>query len=113
MNDPKKKKEQDEETGSVTDVKEKPELQSDDPPTDGYLSGGPHHADHDDVNPVHVIPLDDTMSHTLSMECGCYPLEDRGVIIHNAKDCRESRERITGNTTGKPWGLFVAAEYAD
>jgi hypothetical protein len=34
--------------------------------------------------------------HTAQSTCWCFPIEDDvvpGVIVHNAKDCREAKER--------------------
>lgn len=52
---------------------------------------------------VHVIPLDDEAMHSAQMKCWCHPIEvGLGVVTHNAKDCREAKERA-GIVTGKGW----------
>ena len=55
----------------------------------------------------HVIPMYDTMSHTLR-RCVCKPkikLEKFGVLfIHHADDCREIVEELTEEISeGQPW----------
>lgn len=53
--------------------------------------------------PYHVIPDNDTMEHTPTEWCPCYPrAEDCGVVVHNAKDVREARERL-GYPTDNYW----------
>jgi hypothetical protein len=41
----------------------------------------------------HVIPVDDLREHHASLECWCGPVEDDGVVVHNALDGREAYER--------------------
>lgn len=50
----------------------------------------------------HVIPIGDTHVHCASEKCWCHPLNKDGVVIHNAKDCREAKER-NKIETGKFW----------
>lgn len=46
---------------------------------------------------LHTIPVGgEEPIHDATPSCWCYPTSDRaepGVIVHNAKDCREARER--------------------
>lgn len=57
---------------------------------------------------VHVLPLNDTMAHFVNPACPCYPLEiEKGLFVHNAEDCREAKERITGRTFRHPWEAVV------
>ena len=52
---------------------------------------------------LHVIPLGDTADHEASLLCWCIPLDNRrGLVTHNANDCREQMER-SGMPTGKIW----------
>lgn len=53
----------------------------------------------------HVMPFEDSESHEISDGCSCHPTEIDGVMVHNAWDCREARERI--GIPGKPWGVFA------
>lgn len=54
---------------------------------------------------VHIIPIGHQEPlHQASLECWCHPLEKEGVVIHNAKDCREKLER-QGFVGGGPWCL--------
>ena len=51
-----------------------------------------------------VIPINDLLPHGPTAECWCFPTVVRQpgsnpVLVHNAKDCREARERASG---GKP-----------
>jgi hypothetical protein len=41
----------------------------------------------------HVIPIGDKHLHSASEKCWCHPLNNDGVVVHNAKDCREVSER--------------------
>lgn len=46
------------------------------------------------------------MKHTPSTGCQCFPVKDSqppGLWIHNAKDCREARERVGKHNEKKPW----------
>jgi len=42
----------------------------------------------------HVIPIGDGEIHNAQLDCFCRPLDKEGVVVHNAKDCREKYERI-------------------
>jgi len=43
---------------------------------------------------VHVVPLNDYREHIADRNCWCCPLvEDDGVVIHHAMDCREQYEQ--------------------
>jgi hypothetical protein len=45
---------------------------------------------------VHVIPTGDTHLHAAQMSCWCFPTDtEKGLVVHNAKDCREVRQRGT------------------
>lgn len=60
---------------------------------------------------LHVIPLGDLDDHEASTECWCHPLTRDGIVIHNAKDCREQMERA-GKPAGKIW-CQIAETYDD
>lgn len=57
---------------------------------------------------VHVMPINDERSHSCSADCWCSPRVEyldpatnlpypRGpMVVHNAADCREVSERVTG-----------------
>ena len=56
---------------------------------------------------VHIIPIGNQEPlHQASLECWCHPLEKEGVVIHNAKDCREKLERQGVSGAGGPWCLI-------
>lgn len=43
---------------------------------------------------VHVVPIGGSEPvHEVHQTCWCFPVNDHGVMIHNASDCRESKER--------------------
>jgi hypothetical protein len=43
---------------------------------------------------LHVIPIGDLQVHAAQEICWCHPTEtEPGIVVHNAKDCREARER--------------------
>lgn len=53
---------------------------------------------------IHVMPINDTMLHGAHESCPCYPFEtERGLYVHNAKDCREAKERVTGDMHKFGW----------
>jgi len=55
---------------------------------------------------THIIPEHDKHEHTATLDCWCYPLQIDGArVIHNAKDCRELKERHN-IPTGKRWLLI-------
>lgn len=59
----------------------------------------------------HMLPVGDNKMHVVSEQCWCFPLEmQRGLWAHNAKDCREARERITGKRCSEGW-LTLAELY--
>lgn len=56
---------------------------------------------------VHIIPLGDLRLHDAQIDCWCYPMESTpGIWGHNAKDCREARER-QGNLKSSPGWILV------
>lgn len=63
------------------------------------------------VRRLHVIPIGDTHLHAAQSICWCHPLEldDKIVWQHNAKDCRDAKERVLGENPGNPW--IIIAEY--
>lgn len=59
---------------------------------------------------LHNIPLGDTYLHGAQKDCWCHPTETRlNLWTHNAKDCREAKERVTGEQVSEGWVLI--AEY--
>ncbi len=57
---------------------------------------------------IHVIPVGDLDLHAGQEICWCHPTEiDLGIWVHNAKDCREARERVTGERRGPGWDHIV------
>lgn len=44
----------------------------------------------------HVVPVNDTHEHDLTLNCWCKPKVDDGVVIHNSFDGRELFERGEG-----------------
>lgn len=57
---------------------------------------------------VHVIPVDDLRKHVPKAKCWCFPITMfDGVFIHNAKDCREARERVGRADLSKGWELWT------
>lgn len=67
---------------------------------------------------INVIPLNDIDDHCHGRDCRCLPAVERidketgqfykngPLITHFAFDGRDSIERLTGETTGKKWGVF-------
>lgn len=52
----------------------------------------------------HVLPVGDLDIHQAQTTCWCHPLEtEPNLWVHNAKDCREARERITGKKVSDGW----------
>ncbi len=43
--------------------------------------------------PAEVVPRADLRPHVSGMVCWCKPMDDEGVIVHNALDGRERLER--------------------
>ena len=70
---------------------------------------------------LHVIPNNDEQEHELSQNCKCNPetkwQDEDGTIftspmvVHNAFDCREASEVITGESMGPGMGWFVEESY--
>jgi hypothetical protein len=59
---------------------------------------------------VHTIPINDIFLHGAQKDCWCHPTEiSTNLWAHNAKDCREAMERITGEQSSDGWVLI--AEY--
>ena len=70
---------------------------------------------------VNVIPLNDEREHVHSTECWCEPFvewadpvdgivhENGPVIVHNAADCREACEEVTGASLSreKTWKAIL------
>lgn len=57
----------------------------------------------------HVIPEGDTGDHETTPDCGCRPLLDEGVWLHNAHDLREGLETglaILPSGGNKGWGVY-------
>lgn len=52
---------------------------------------------------IHILPINDTREHYAQELCWCYPLKRNGIWAHNAKDCREAMERITGEGCSDGW----------
>lgn len=53
---------------------------------------------------LHVIPIGDVEVHSAQEICWCHPLETADNIwTHNAKDCREAKERKTGEKCSEGW----------
>jgi|GEM_PF-3424175 len=46
---------------------------------------------------LHCLPVGDLQPHEAGSECWCHPSElAEGVLLHNAKDCREVEMRRLG-----------------
>lgn len=57
---------------------------------------------------IHCIPVGDVDIHAAQATCWCHPIESHsGVWTHNAKDCRETTERLTGQRCSDGWRLIV------
>lgn len=56
------------------------------------------------VQRIHSIPVGDLELHAAQETCWCHPTETAPAVwVHNAKDCRESRERVTGEKCSAGW----------
>jgi hypothetical protein len=57
---------------------------------------------------LHIIPVGDTKLHSAQQTCWCHPnpTED-GLWVHNAQDCREARERISGDGCSEGWVIIA------
>jgi hypothetical protein len=60
---------------------------------------------------IHVVPLNDTIDHVVDGSC-CQPIIDEDLlVIHSAKDCRETYERIhKQGKKNKPWINYVVVD---
>jgi hypothetical protein len=62
------------------------------------------------VRRLHVIPIGDEHIHAAQEICWCHPASQDGIQwTHNAKDCREARERHTKEQESEGW--IIIAEY--
>lgn len=54
---------------------------------------------------LHTIPIGDYAIHAAQDSCWCHPtaMSEGLVWVHNAKDCRESKERVTGERCSEGW----------
>ena len=58
---------------------------------------------------VHCIPVGGKEPmHMAHESCSCHPLLDEGVMIHNAFDLREARERHRCARDGEKWVLVAS-----
>lgn len=48
--------------------------------------------DIEDLDPYHVVPINDLREHILSKDCWCNPFDDEGVFVHHSMDQREKYE---------------------
>lgn len=56
------------------------------------------------VRRIHVLPVGDEGIHAAQEICWCHPTEiEPRLWVHNAKDCREAEERITGEKCSDGW----------
>ena len=63
---------------------------------------------HPMVRRIHVLPVGDMEIHAAQELCWCHPTETEPRLwVHNAKDCREARERATGKKCSDGW-IFIA-----
>lgn len=69
---------------------------------------------------IHIVPQADEQEHVLDDQCSCKPVVEwqdpetgevwgTAHVIHNAFDCREAAEQVTGDTMapGKGWEVIV------
>ncbi len=57
---------------------------------------------------IHTIPIGDKELHFAQSTCWCHPTEiEPSIAVHNAADCRESQERITGCKSSEGWVLIA------
>lgn len=48
---------------------------------------------------LHIIPVGNSEPvHDANIACWCHPLRQECTVVHNAKDCREARERLNIST---------------
>ncbi len=66
---------------------------------------------------AHVIPVGGAEPlHVAGSSCWCHPMESvrhPGVIIHNAKDCREKWERRGYHNPATPWVSIAGDDTVD
>jgi len=56
---------------------------------------------------MHIIPIGDIDIHYAQSTCWCHPLEkERNIFMHNAKDCREVKERLTNKGCSEGWVII-------
>ena len=62
---------------------------------------------------ISVIPLNDDREHESGETCWCNPMVEDGMVIHNSSDCRESVERLLGETVSEEhsWGIFIDMQH--
>lgn len=59
----------------------------------------------------HTIPVGGSEPmHICSTSCWCHPLPSDGIVIHNAKDCREARERHGQANPDQKWTIVGQPE---
>lgn len=69
---------------------------------------------------VHIVPQNDDRKHLLEVYCWCDPLvrdrnpmtgerhdEDGPILLHQAEDCREYAEAITGELLAQDKGWII------
>ncbi len=62
------------------------------------------------VRHLHCIPVGDLDVHSAQRVCWCHPTEIVSCLwAHNAKDCREAKERFTEGKASEGW--IVIAEF--
>lgn len=56
----------------------------------------------------HCVPIGgQEPNHVCSEGCWCFPLVDEsGYVTHNAKDCREARERLGRARKDEMWAII-------
>jgi hypothetical protein len=64
------------------------------------------------VRRLHVIPIGDEEIHAAQTLCWCHPTAFEAPLwVHNARDCREAKERATGVKCSDGW--VTIAEYVE
>lgn len=64
------------------------------------------------IRRVHCIPIGDEQLHAAQEICWCHPTEiEVNLWAHNAADCREAKERMTGEKCSEGW--INIAEYVE
>lgn len=64
------------------------------------------------IRSIHVIPVEDIHVHSAKSTCWCFPIELEpvdfpGIFTHNAKDCREAKERVHGEKCSEGWEIVT------